>query len=101
MNDRYINFFPGDMREDREIMISNEPFYGMSPDLGCFLGSIVRGCTDSFPADGVRESIEDGELLGQILGSSMGMTETELQEAIEELAEAFRVDDRTRETFPA
>ena len=100
MNDRYINLFPGNMDDARSILISDEPVYGLSPDLACFLDSIIRGCTDSYPTDGVRDAIEDGELLGQILECS-GMTEAELQEAVEELAEAFRVDDRTRETFPA
>ena len=62
--------------------------YGMAPDLGDFLDSMLKGCTGSISADGVKAALEDGALLGQIM-SDYGMDEDALQEVVEELHAAL------------
>lgn len=87
-DERYINFFPGDMKSEREISVSEDAAYGMAQDLGDFLDSMLKGCTASISADGVKVALEDGALLGQIM-SDYGMDEDALQEVVEELHAAL------------
>lgn len=84
----YINFFPGDMKSEREISVSEGAGYGMTQDLGDFLDSMLKGCTASISTDGVKAALEDGALLGQIM-SDYGMDEDALQEVVEELHAAL------------
>lgn len=88
LEDAYINFFPGDMKSEREISVSEDAAYGMAQDLGDFLESMLSGCTASISADGVKAALEDGALLGQIV-SDYGIEEGAMQEVVEELHAAL------------
>ena len=88
-----INFFPGSTRDDREISIASEPAYGMATDLADFLHSMIHGTSASIAAEGIRDALEDGELLGAMLAAGT-LTETELQEAVEELHGALSAVER-------
>jgi hypothetical protein len=84
----YLNFFPGDVKGEREISVSDAAAYGMAQDLGDFLDSMLKGCTASISADGVKAALEDGALLGQVM-SDYGIEESALQEVVEELHAAL------------
>ena len=85
---RYINFFPGSMRDWREIFTSDTATYGMATDLGDFLHSMIQGTSISIAAEGIRAALEDGNVLGQIM-REYSLTEADLQDAVEELHEAL------------
>lgn len=84
----YINFFPGSMRDARDISVSDDAAYGMAQDLGDFLDSMIKGCTASIDADGVKDAICDGALLGTIK-TEYGIDDAALQEVAEELHAAL------------
>ena len=84
----YINFFPGNIREAREITVSDAPAYGMSADLGDLLDSMLTGSTASLPAAGVKAALEDGALLGAI-AAEQGFDDDTLQQLAEELHAAL------------
>ena len=84
----YINFFPGDSKNERSIEVSAVEAYGKAVDLGDFLDSMLKGMTSSIALDGIKAAIEDGALLGQIK-HEYGFSDDELQEMVEELHDAI------------
>lgn len=85
---RYINFFPGNMRKEREIFIDENPAYGIAQDIADFLDSMIKGCAASIEDEGIKDALEDGKVLGTIR-SHYGMDEDDLQEVVEELHSAL------------
>lgn len=85
---RYINFFPGNMRKEREIFIDEDAAYGMAQDIADFLDSMIKGCAASIEDEGIKAAIEDGALLKEIR-CQYDMDETDLQEVVEELHNAI------------
>lgn len=85
---KYINFFPGNMRDGRGIDISETADYGMASDLGDLLDSMLQGCSASLAVDGVKDALCDGVVLGAIK-SDYKMDDVALQEVAEELHSAL------------
>lgn len=88
METKYINFFPGDMRHEREIFLTDSPAYGLMVDLGEFVDSIANHMTSSIALDGIKDALEDGEVLKMIY-EEYAIDEIELQEIVEELHSAI------------
>ena len=86
---KYINFFPGNTQDTREIAVSDDAAYGMAADLGDFIDAMISGCTSSISLDGVKDAIEDGAVLGAIM-DEYKLDEAALQEAVEDLHDAIR-----------
>lgn len=88
METKYINFFPGDMRHEREIFLTDSPSYGLFDDLGGFVVCISESCTGSIGLDGIKDALEDGEVL-KMIREEYAIDEIELQEIVEELHSAI------------
>lgn len=88
METKYINFFPGSMQREREIFLTDSPSYGLFVDLGEFVDSISNHMTSSIALDGIKDALEDGEMLKMIL-EEYAIDEIELQEIVEELHSAI------------
>lgn len=91
----YINFFPGDMRNEREFFCTEEPAYA-TEDLEGFVDSVIKGCTSSIGFDdpkGLMDALEDGALLAEWFGPQDDEEPTEeqvaQQEAVEEVHSAM------------
>lgn len=84
----YINFFAGNTQDARGIEVSDTEAYGKAAGLGDFLDSMLKGCTASIEADGIKEALEDGALLGEI-AKEYGFEDSALQEVVEELHDAI------------
>lgn len=84
----YINFFPGSMQSERGISVDPISAYATAGDLGDFLQSILFGCTASISEDGIKDALEDGELLG-IIQNQYGFSDQELTEVVDELRSAL------------
>lgn len=88
METKYINFFPGDMRHEREIFLTDSPSYYLFDDLVGFVVCISESCSGSIALDGIKDALEDGEVLKMIL-EEYAIDEIELQEIVEELHSAI------------
>ena len=77
----YINFFPGDTREAREISISDIEAYGKDDIVG-LVDSMIVGSTSSAPVDGVKAALEDGSLWADLCAKH---GDDAVQGALEEL----------------
>lgn len=77
----YINFFPGDTREEREISINDNAAYGMG-DIIELVDSIIVGCTGSADVAGAKEALEDGSIWGDLCAKH---GDDAVQDALEEL----------------
>lgn len=84
----FINFNPGDMRQVREITVSDDPAYYLEPNLGGFLASMRDGCTASMRSEGVKDALCDGALLG-VIAEDYAFTDAALQDVVEELHAAI------------
>lgn len=96
----YLNFFPGDTRDERSLSIDEADGYG-GEDLEGFVKSVIVGCTSScyIAADGEDgdlashiAALEDGALLGDWFGRDEHPAN---QSAVEEVhAELTRYRDQ-------
>ena len=82
----YINFFPGNTRDSREVSVNAEAAYGVEDVVG-LVGSMLVGCTSSAPADGASFALEDGALWAEL---SARHGEEAVQAALEELHALLR-----------
>lgn len=95
----YLNFFPGDTRDERSLSIDETDGYAVE-DLEGFVNSVIIGCTSSLyiAADGedgdlssLLNALEDGALLADWFGGSEDETEEQRaqREAVEEVHDAL------------
>lgn len=77
----YINFFPGNTRDSREVSITPDAAYGQEDIVG-LVDSMLSGCTSSAPVDGARFALEDGSIWGDLCAKH---GEEAVQGALEEL----------------
>lgn len=99
----FINFFPGNTRDARSIEVSEVSAYATASDLGDLIDSMLKGCTASIAAGGIKDALEDGALLGAI-SEEYGIEDEDLQELAEELHGALqepnhRVNAEQRDEF--
>lgn len=82
---RYINFYPGNMQEDFSLTVDETPAYGMAVDLVDFIECMtVLNCSITYPVEGVKDALNDGEFLGRIV-NNVGLTEGYAKFAAEEI----------------
>ncbi len=58
---KYINFFPGNVRDARELSINDDAAYGLYT-IDDLVDAIIVGSTCSTALDGVKAALEDGAL---------------------------------------
>lgn len=77
----YINFFPGDTRDTREICVNA---FASAPveDIVGFVESIISGQVSSALVDGAKDALEDGAIWVEL---SAKYGERAVQDALEEL----------------
>jgi len=78
---QYINFFPGDTREAREVSVSDVEAYGKT-DITGLVDSMIVGCTASAPVDGAKAALEDGAIWADLCAKH---GDDAVQGALEEL----------------
>lgn len=78
----YINFFPGNMRDARDLTLSEVMAYYDAGDIAEFVDSMIVGCTASISTDGVKGALEDGSIWGDLCAK---YGDEAVQEALEEL----------------
>lgn len=77
----FINFFPGNTRDEREVSVSDDASYGMEDVVG-LVDSMIAGCTSSAPVAGAVAALEDGSIWADLVAKH---GEESVQDAIEEL----------------
>ncbi len=77
----YINFFPGNTRDERELSVNEVDAYGVEDIIG-LVDSMIKGCTSSAPAEGALAALEDGSLWGELCAEH---GDDAVQGALEEL----------------
>jgi hypothetical protein len=68
--------------------LTDSPSYGLFVDLGEFVDSISNHMTSSIALDGIKDALEDGEVL-KMIWEEYAIDEIELQEIVEELHSAI------------
>lgn len=81
MSNHFVNFFPGSVRDSRELSLDTHAAYGVE-DIEGFVDSILVGCTSSAPTDGALAALEDGSVWGYLCDKH---GEVAAREALEEL----------------
>ena len=62
----YINFFPGSIRDERELSLNDEVHYCFH-DIIALVYAMIMGCTCSAPVDGALAALEDGSIWGDLV----------------------------------
>lgn len=79
----YINFFPGNTRDSRELSVHEHAAYALD-DVVDLVDNMIAGCTSSAPIDGAKVALEDGSVWGDLCAKH---GEANVQAALEELHE--------------
>ncbi len=78
---KYINFFPGSVRDERELTITDDAAYGLYA-IDDLVDAIIGGSTCSTVLDGVKGALEDGSLWADLCRKH---GDGAVQDALEEL----------------